>query len=133
MCSLSYWELLGIFSPFYFLFLNSVAHFHSMLCAHLTYDSQRTVGNRNKQTFYEFYHVSVLLFVFFSSWCSFLSFSFLKIEEKRNTLLIKTSNYIYIFIHIYSFSLYFFLYFIIPEVDLLTHIVACTLHMQISN
>lgn len=135
-CAVPHIESYWISFNFFFSFFYSVIHF-STACSVLTSPTilrEQLAIETNKHSM-SIYHLSSLVLFFSPSWCSFLSFSFLKIEEKRNTLLIKTSNYIYIFIHIYiySFSLYFFLYFRIPEVDFLTHIVACTLHMQISN
>lgn len=99
-------ELLDIFSTFKKFFNTFPQH---VVCSPYP-RFKRTVGNRNKQTFYDFYSSPMShLVCIFSSWCSFLSFPFLKIEEKSNTLLIKTSIYIYIFIHIYIY-LYIYIY-----------------------
>lgn len=49
----------------FFYFFYSVIHFSTACSAHLTHDSQRTVGNRNKQTFYEYLSFIVSCIIFF--------------------------------------------------------------------
>lgn len=77
------------FHLFFFLQTKIKSHFHSMLCAHFTHDSQRTVGNRNKQTSYELNHVSsitiiiIIILFFFSSWFSFFVFFIFKNRRKK--------------------------------------------------
>lgn len=96
-------------------------------------------GKYKKQTFFDFiikvisiFFVSMILFFRFFI-CVFFIFVF-KNRRKKKHIALKN---IYLSIYIYFTYIYFFfifnIFFLIPEVDLLPNIVACTLHMQICN
>lgn len=72
--------LLTFFFIFYFY---SVIHFSTACSAHLTHDSQRTVGNRNKQTFYEYLSFIVSCIIFFPLLVLFFVFFIFKNRRKK--------------------------------------------------